>query len=299
MDLAILPKVAGEYIKDAPLAPLTTLKVGGNAEVLFKPANWADLSIFIKNLGSSNKVTIIGDGSNMLISDDGVSGIVILIGEELAKVEINDNEIYAEAGASSGSVARAARKYELTGAEFLCGIPGSIGGALKMNAGAYGAETFDIAKEVYVITNDGETKTLSPVEVGFSYRKTNLPVGWVFKGATFQLKPGNKDDIRNKMREINKNRSTSQPLDMPSSGSWFKNYVDENGVKHSAWKLADEAGCRGLKVGGAQVSEKHSNFFINAGGATCADFLELSDLVAAKIKEFHGADMVREVRVIE
>ncbi len=279
--------------KDVALAPYTTLKIGGNAEYFFEPESVKELADFIKNKPQNINITILGEGSNSLISDNGISGIVIHL-NKLSNVKVDGVNVIAEAGATSGKTARSAREASLTGIEFLCGIPGSIGGALAMNAGAYGYQTADNLISVDVITNTGKLKTMQPDEIGFEYRKTGLPNGWIFISATFKLKHGNKDDIRNQMRKINKERVTSQPINMPSSGSWFKN-SDEHG---SAWKITEKAGCRGMRVGNAQVSEKHANFFVNLGGATSADMEELSQKVENKIKEKLGIKMHREVKAL-
>ena len=229
----------------------------------------------------------------------GIRGAVVRLNPGLTAVSVlPENRIRAEAGATSGKVARAAREASLTGVEFLCGIPGSIGGALMMNAGAYGTETVDNLVSFEVLNEQGDHLTLAPEDLEFTYRHSGLPRGWVFVAATFQLIPGDKNEIRDKMRHINKSRSTSQPLDMPSSGSWFKNPKREDlGAAH-AWQATEKAGCRGMQVGQAQVSEKHCNFFVNLGGATAADMLALSDKVEAQIQEKLGITMVREVKTL-
>jgi len=293
-----LPKVKGIYTFDAPLAPLTTLKIGGCADVLFEPASFDDLANFLKHKNEDTPVTLLGEGSNMLVRDGGIAGVVIYLGKGTDNVILDGHKIYAEAGAKSGKVARTAREAALTGVAFLCGIPGSIGGALKMNAGAYGQETADTLASVNVITDKGERKTLQPEELNFSYRHSDLPKGWIYEGAIFVLTPGDKEEIRAQMRQINRDRSTSQPLNKPSSGSWFKNPTLPNGEKTNAWKVVAEAGCRGWQVGQAQVSEKHSNFFVNLGGATASDILELTVKVQKEVKAKFGVDLVQEVRVI-
>lgn len=277
---------------DVPLSPLTTLKIGGVAEYFFQPQNLVELADFIRHKPQGMDITLLGEGSNILIRDGGIAGVVISL-KNLVEVVVTGETVTAQAGATSGKVARAAREAGLTGIEFLCGIPGSVGGALYMNAGAYGHQTADNLISVEVMTSEGELKTLTPEEVGFSYRKNNLPVGWLFVGATFKLQKGDKEAIRSRMREINKERATSQPLNMPSSGSWFKNLEDKK-----AWQITDEAGCRGMRVGQAQVSEKHSNFFVNLGGATAQDMEKLSEKVEQQIKEKLGITMHREVRII-
>lgn len=293
-----LNNIKGIVRKNEPLAPYTTLKIGGVADIFIEPENLEDLANIVKYKPVDMPITVLGKGSNVLISDKGIRGIVVHMENCCDKVEVNGHKIYAEAGAASGKVARSAREVSLTGAEFLCGIPGSVGGALKMNAGAYGHETMPIVESVELITDEGELVTKTPDEIGYSYRKTNIPDGWMYAAATFVLEAGDKDEIRNQMRQINKDRSTSQPLKMPSSGSWFKNVVHDDGSRTNAWKIVDEAGCRGLQLGGAQVSEKHSNFFVNAGGATASEMMELTDKVEQIIKEKLGITIQREVRLI-
>ena len=293
-----LPKVNGRYIENAPLAPLTTIKIGGAASVMFEPVDLADLQYFLKELPEGVNYTVIGEGSNLMLRDGGIQGVVIRLDKCLSEVNVQGHEITAGAGATGGKVARKAREHNLTGAEFLCGIPGSVGGALKMNAGAYGHETVDILKEVQIITKDGEILTLAPQDLHFSYRHSELPAGSLFVGATFALKHGDKEKIRNRMREINKNRATSQPLNMPSSGSWFKNYILPDGTKKHAWQIVEEAGCRGMRIGDAQVSEKHCNFFVNLGQATAKDMQALSEKVEAQVLDKLGIKLEREVRFI-
>lgn len=293
-----LSKIHGTYTKNHPLADLTTVKVGGPAEVFATFTGWDDLVRFLTAKPDDMPLTIIGAGSNALISDVGLSGVITHLGRGFDAVEIRaENMIYAEAGASCGKVARAVREESLAGLAFYAGIPGSIGGALKMNAGCYGSETFDFVKEIHVLTDKGEEKILTPDEIEHGYRHTVLPAGWIFKGAVFQLHDGDRADIKETMRRINRERTESQPIGQPSSGSWFRNPTVD-GKLLSAWKVTEEAGCRGLQVGGAQVSEKHANFFINTGGATAADFVELSRQVEAKILETQGIKMHREVRYL-
>jgi len=256
------------------------------------------LAYFMAKKPQDIALTVVGEGSNILIRDGGIKGVVVLLGKGCDNVTVTGARITAEAGANSGKVARTARTEGLTGGEFLCGIPGSVGGAVKMNAGAYNTEVKDILDSATVLLKDGTRQTLTNEELGFGYRHSSLPDGAIVVEATFNLKPGDKDEIREKMRQINRERSTSQPLNMPSSGSWFKNHVDKKGVKTNAWKLVDKAGCRGLKYGNAQVSEKHCNFFVNLGGATAADMEKLSTMVEEKVHEKMGIKLGREVRFI-
>jgi UDP-N-acetylmuramate dehydrogenase len=293
-----LPDVRGEYAYDVPLAPLTTIKVGGLADVMFTPADLEDLQYFLKNKPIDLPVTLLGEGSNVVIRDGGIKGVVLRLNPGLCNVSVEGNIVSAEGGATCGKAARAARAESLTGLEFFGGIPGSVGGALKMNAGAYGSETVDQLLDVQVLTEQGELKTLTPEEVGYSYRHSGLPAGWLFVGGRWRLKPGDAATIKERMREINTNRRTSQPLNMPSSGSWFKNPTLPDGTKGKAWQVVDSAGGRGLKVGDAQVSEQHSNFFVNLGNATAQDLLELSYKVEALVKEHSGIVLEREARFI-
>lgn len=294
----ILPDVRGEYLSQEPLAPYTTLKIGGPADVLFKPADLEDFIHFWKNRPKEVAITFLGEGSNMMVRDGGIRGVVVRLGKAVSDVIVEGTVITAYAGATSGKVARVAREHGLTGVEFLCGIPGSIGGALKMNAGAYGQETVDCLTYVDILDEHGARQTLKPEDLNFKYRHSDLPEGCVFLSATFTLKEGNKAEIRDRMRQINKNRSTSQPLNMPSSGSWFKNPKREDLGINNAWQAVEKAGCRGLRVGAAQVSEKHANFFVNTGEATASDMEKLSEQVEVTIKEKLGIEMIREVRII-
>lgn len=298
---AELPAEAGVFTRNQPLAPLTTIEVGGPAEVWAHVANWDGMAVLARWC-NANKVplTLIGKGSNMMIRDGGIGGVVAHVAKGFDALVANGNTIYAEAGAACGTVARAAREAELEGMAFFGGIPGSVGGALRMNAGAYGFETYARMKQLWVIDAAGETRQVAPDFVKPRYRGTELPEGWIYKAAQWELPSGNKEEIRAQMQEINRARSTSQPLHLPSSGSWFKN-VERNGERVNAWKIVDEAGCRMMRVGGAMVSEQHANFFVNIGktegqSATAAEFEALSQQVEAQVKERLGIVMEREVR---
>lgn len=286
-----LPMVRGLYTSKASLADFTTLKIGGPAEVLYQPADFDCLSTFMASVDKDIPQLILGDGSNVLIRDGGIAGVVMHIGKGCDEVTITGTTMRAEAGASTGKVARMARAADLTGVEFICGIPGSIGGALKMNAGCYGWEMVDILTAVEVLDDKGKHHTLKPEELGFAYRHSQLPKGWIFKAAHIQLKAGDKETIRDNMRDVNKKRSASQPLKWPNAGSFFKNPTG-----HSAWQLIEQAGCRGQRLGGAQVSEKHCNFFINRGGATAADMEDLAENVRAAVMQQCGVKLAWEVR---
>lgn len=296
-----LPQEAATYTRNEPLADYTTIKVGGPAEVWAVVNGWDGMATLVQWCNThAVPLTLIGKGSNMVIRDGGIAGVVAHVSKGFDAVEVDGETIYAEAGAACGTVARAAREAELEGMAFFGGIPGSVGGALRMNAGAYGHETFARMDMLWVVDADGETREVEPDFVAPRYRGTALPQGWIYKAARWKLSPGSKDEIRKQMQEINRARSTSQPLHLPSSGSWFKN-VKRDGDTVNAWRIVDEAGCRLMRVGGAMVSEQHANFFVNIGAtegqsATAADFEELSLQVEAQIKERLGIEMDREVR---
>ncbi len=289
------------YTRNVPLADYTTIKVGGPAEVMAEVADWGQMAALVKWCNAhAVALTPMGKGSNMVIRDGGIAGVVVNLSKGLDTVRVDGNLLYAEAGAANGTAARAAREAGLEGIAFFGGIPGAIGGALRMNAGAYGFETFDKLKRVWVLDADGEEREVEPEFLAPRYRGTALPSGWLYKAGEWELQVGDKEEIRKQMQEINRARSSSQPLHMPSSGSWFKNVV-RDGEKVNAWRIVDEAGCRGMRVGGAQVSEQHANFFVNAGvkdgvAGTAADFEALSQAVEAQVLERLGIVMEREVR---
>lgn len=307
--LEALPPLAVSYEVGAPLAPFTTIKVGGAAEVLARPAGWGEVAALMAAVPAGVPLIWLGKGSNMVVADGGIVGVVVHLAKGCDAVRVEGDSVYAEAGADTGKAARAARDAGLTGLEFFGGIPGSVGGALRMNAGAYGHETFDALQQVWLLDETGKERQMAPAELKPRYRGTDVPAGWVFKAGLWRLPAGDKDAIRQRMREINHARSGSQPLHLPSSGSWFKNVVlphDVAGVgkagdKVNAWKVVDAAGCRGWREGGAQVSEQHCNFFVNAGvaegtPATARDLDTLSRRVEAEVHRKLGLVMEREVR---
>jgi UDP-N-acetylmuramate dehydrogenase len=302
------------YACHHPLAAETTIKVGGPAQVWAPIENWPQASALLAFAHAHNiPLTVLGKGSNMVVNDGGIEGIVMPLGKGCDAVSIEGTTLYAEAGAACGTAARAAREAGLTGLAFFGGIPGSIGGALRMNAGAYGTETFASISEIVLLDAQGEEVTEKPQFVQPRYRGTTLPQGWLFKAARWQLAVGDKEAIRAQMREINHARSTSQPLALPSSGSWFKNVaVSEDNLATlqriwpqaqvggvvNAWRIVDAAGCRGWVQGGAQVSEQHCNFFVNMGGATAAQMEILSVRVEAAVWQKFALTLEREVRFI-
>jgi UDP-N-acetylmuramate dehydrogenase len=314
--LAALP-AGPAYAVNYPLAPETTIQVGGPAQVWAPCENWVQVAQLRAFATQHNMpFTLLGKGSNMVVNDAGIAGLVVPLGKGCDAVEITDTTLYAEAGAATGTAARAAREAGLAGLAFFGGIPGSIGGALRMNAGAYGSETFDAITEVVLLDDQGREVVEAPSFVQPRYRGTTLPTGWLYKAARWQLDIGDKEQIRQQMREINQARSTSQPLALPSSGSWFKNVAvtPENhtqlqkfwpncavGEVINAWRVVEAAGCRGWREGGAQVSEQHCNFFVNIGlkegkSSTAQELDVLSTRVEAEIFAKLGITIHREVR---
>ncbi|MBF0250076.1 MAG: UDP-N-acetylmuramate dehydrogenase [Alphaproteobacteria bacterium] len=288
-----LPAVRGRLSANAPLAKVTWFGVGGPAEVLFKPADADDLAHFLANTPGDVPVTVLGVGSNLLVRDGGVPGVVIRLGRAFAGIEVINADILCGAGALDGNVARAAMEAAVTGVEFLSGVPGTIGGALRMNAGAYGVEMSDVVVKAVALDAHGGRHELVSDDLGFEYRKSIIPEDWIFIHAHLRGHAGHADDIQARMDDIKRAREDSQPLRTATGGSTFKN---PQGLK--AWKLIDQAGCRGLRVGAAQVSEKHCNFLINHGGATAADIEALGEEVRRRVKETSGIELVWEIRRI-
>lgn len=278
-----MPTVKGRLRADADLSKVTWFQVGGTADVLFKPSDEADLSQFLEKLPDDIAVFTLGVGSNLLVRDGGFRGVIIRLGRDFTKLEIlEDNQIRVGAGALDGNVARFAAEAGLSGAEFLSGIPGGIGGALRMNAGAYGSEMKDIVQSVVAYDRAGKRHALNVEDMGFSYRHSDISKDWIFTEAVFQLRKGSRTAIDAKMKEISVNREDSQPVKSRTGGSTFANPTGEK-----AWKLIDAVGGRGLAVGGAQVSQKHCNFLINTGGATAQDIETVGEEARRRVfKEF-------------
>jgi len=289
-----LPTVRGRLSENASLAKITWFRVGGPAEVLFKPADADDLAYFLQRKPADVAVTVIGVGSNLLVRDGGIPGVVIRLGREFASVIVEDDgQVVCGAGTLDGNVALAALQGGVTGLEFLSGVPGTIGGALRMNAGAYGAEMKDVLEKAEALDPQGKRHELSVTDLGFSYRKSTVPDDWIFTKAYLRGHPGNAKDIQERMFKIKEEREVSQPVRTATGGSTFKNPEGRR-----AWKLIDEAGCRGLRIGGAQVSEKHCNFLVNDGTATAADIENLGEEVRNRVKEISGIELVWEIRRI-
>lgn len=292
MSVAELPKVAGKLTANAPLAPLVWFKSGGAGEWLFEPKDIADLQAFIRDLDPAVPVMALGLGSNLIVRDGGVPGVVVRLGKAFAKVdEVGSNILNCGAGASGILVSSTARDNHIAGLEFLRSIPGTVGGFVRMNGGAYGGEVKDILTDCDVVMRDGELVTLAVEELRYSYRHSELPDGAIVVAARFRGKLGEPEAIQAEMDRISASREASQPLRSKTGGSTFKN---PDG--HKAWQLVDQAGCRGLQIGGAQVSEKHTNFLINTGDASSADIEALGEEVRRRVKAQSGVELQWEIQ---
>jgi UDP-N-acetylmuramate dehydrogenase len=291
-----LPEVRGRIMLDAELAPFTWLRVGGPADVLFMPADEDDLAAFLEALHPAVPVTPIGVGSNLLVRDGGVEGVVVRLGKGFAGVEPRvENRIFAGAAVLDAMLAKEAGKAGIAGLEFYRGVPGTIGGACVMNAGCYGAETKDVLIEAYAVTRTGEEVTLSNAEMDFSYRKSARAArgDLIFTGALFQGTPDDPAAVEARMDEITARREATQPIREKTGGSTFKNPPGD-----SSWRLVDAAGWRGKLFGAAKFSELHANFLINTGEASAADLEGLGEAVRADVKDQFGVDLEWEIKRI-
>jgi len=290
---AALPPLRGRIQAEAPLAPVTWFRVGGPAEWLARPADVEDLLLLLRDLPESVPLTVIGAASNLIVRDGGVAGVVLrLAGKVFGAVERDDEGLIAGAAALDAVVAEHAASAGLGGLEFLCGIPGTIGGAVAMNAGAYGTEVKDVLDWAEVATPQGLLR-LAAADFAFAYRKAGLPPRGVVVRARFRGVPGDANAIATRMAEIRNARESSQPVRARTGGSTFKNPPG-----HKAWQLVDAAGCRGLARGAAQVSELHTNFLLNTGGATAADIEGLGEEVRARVKAASGIELEWEIKRI-
>ncbi|MFC3785358.1 UDP-N-acetylmuramate dehydrogenase [Sphingopyxis italica] len=289
---ATLPTVRGKLTPRAPLAPLVWFKSGGPADWLFEPKDADDLADFLRDLDPATPVMALGLGSNLIVRDGGFPGVVVRLGKAFAKVEaIDATTLRCGGGASGILVSSTARDAGIAGMEFLRSIPGTVGGFVRMNGGAYGGEVKDILVDCDVVLRSGERKALPLADLGYTYRHSELPEGAVVIGATFRGRPGEAQAIQAEMDRISASREASQPLRSKTGGSTFKN---PDG--HKAWQLVDDAGCRGFAVGGAQVSEKHTNFLINSGDATSADIEALGEEVRRRVKDKSGIELQWEIQ---
>jgi UDP-N-acetylmuramate dehydrogenase len=287
-----LPDVRGRLLRDEPLRPFTWFRVGGAAELLFLPADADDLAAFLRGLPQSVPVTVLGVGSNVIVRDGGVAGAVIrLAGRVFADIAVDGRRITAGAGALDAAVARAAAKAGVAGLEFYSGVPGSIGGALTMNAGCYGSETKDVLVSAWGYNRAGARRELTVADFGYTYRHSGAPADIIWVEAVFEGRPDSPDDVQARIDEITARREKTQPIREKTGGSTFKN---PPGL--SSWKLVDEAGWRGKAYGGAMFSPLHANFMINTGDATAADLEGLGETVRADVKSRTGIDLQWEIK---
>ena len=287
-----VPQVRGRLTPDAPLAPLVWFKAGGRAEWLFEPKDVDDLSDFLSGLDRSVPVMGLGLGSNLIVRDGGVPGIVVRLGKAFAQVEpLDATTLRCGGGASGILVSSTARDAGISGLEFLRSIPGTVGGFVRMNGGAYGREVKDILIDCQLVLRNGDRVTVGLDELAYTYRHSELPEGSIVVGATFRGRPDEPDVIQAEMDRIADEREASQPLRSRTGGSTFKN---PPGTK--AWKLIDAAGCRGLRIGDAQVSEKHCNFLLNLGAAKAGDIEALGEEVRRRVREQSGVELEWEIQ---
>jgi UDP-N-acetylmuramate dehydrogenase len=292
--IARLPRVRGSYQAQASIKDLTWFRAGGPAEVLYLPPDADDLAAFLKAVPADVALTVIGVGSNLLVRDGGVAGVVIRLGRGFMNTKVETgHRLRAGAAALDINVAKAALEAGLAGLEFLRGIPGSVGGGLRMNAGAYGREFKDVLVEAVALDRRGERVRLTNVQMGFEYRRSNVAADLIFVDALFEASPGERAAIEARMNEITDARSATQPIKSRTGGSTFKNPPG-----HKAWQLIDKAGCRGLRHGDAEVSTLHCNFLINHGEATGDQIEALGEEVRAKVKAATGVELEWEIKRI-
>jgi UDP-N-acetylmuramate dehydrogenase len=289
-----MPDLRGRLLANEPLAPLTWFRVGGPAQILFTPPDEDDLAYFLAQLPKEIPVTIVGVGSNLIVRDGGIEGVVIRLSPRgFGATTAHDDIVTAGSAALDKRVAEAAAAADISGLEFYFGIPGTIGGALRMNAGANGGETKDVLVSATGIGRDGTKHSFDNAGMQFVYRNSGVDPSIIFTSATFRGVIAEPSVIRARMDEVQTHRETAQPIREKTGGSTFKNPPG-----HSAWKLVDAAGCRGLRVGGAQVSEMHCNFLINTGDATAADIETLGDTVRERVLAQSGIDLRWEIKRI-
>jgi UDP-N-acetylmuramate dehydrogenase len=289
---AALPELRGKLKPSAMLADLTWFRVGGPAEILYSPADEADLAYVVKTIPQDIPVTVIGLGSNLLVRDGGIEGVVIRLGKGFGDIEVEDGQrLRAGAAVPDVKVARAAADAGISGLSFYRGIPGCVGGALRMNGGAHGKETKEVVIEVRAVDRQGNIHVLLVDELHYSYRHCGAPEDFIFTEALFQGEPGEPEKILAEMDDVAAYRESAQPIKSRTGGSTFKNPPGKK-----AWQLIDAAGCRGFRIGEAHVSEMHCNFLINDANATGAEIEELGETVRARVKETSGVDLEWEIK---
>jgi UDP-N-acetylmuramate dehydrogenase len=302
--LSGLPEVNGRYTENAALGAKGWFRCGGTADVLFKPANQDDLQYFLQNCPVDVPVHIFGAMSNSIIRDWGLRGVTIRLGREFSDIHVDGNRVTAGALALDANVAQIAAENGVGGLEFLSGIPGSIGGALRMNAGCYGVETKDVLVECQALDRQGNLHRLTPDQMGMSYRHVEVPQDYIFLNATFQGEQESPDIVQERMVEIKEKREQSQPIREKTGGSTFANpsvaELTQAGLSGDmkVWQLIDKVGGRGLKIGGAQMSEKHCNFMINKGTATAADLEALGEEIRTRVIDAFGIELRWEIKRI-
>jgi UDP-N-acetylmuramate dehydrogenase len=287
------PKLRGRLLPNQSLAELTWFRVGGAAQALLMPEDEADLAYLLGSLPADLPVTVIGLGSNLIVRDGGIPGVVVRLGRGFNDVAADGDRIRAGTAVPDVKVARAAQEAGLAGLSFMRGIPGAIGGALRMNGGAYGGETKDVLVSARAVDRTGRIHELTAADMHYTYRHCGAPEDFIFTEAVFQGRQGDRSAIAAEMDKITESREATQPIKSRTGGSTFKNPPG-----HKAWQLIDAAGCRGLIVGGAQVSELHCNFLINRGGATAADIETLGETVRKRVKENSGVELEWEIKRI-
>lgn len=289
-----LPIVRGKYKENYKLAHLTWFKVGGAADVLYKPVDEDDIANFLKQNGAKLPVTVIGAGSNIIIRDGGVEGVVIKLGSGFTEIEIlPESNLLVGAACLNCNLAKFTQANGIKGFEFLVGIPGTVGGGVAMNAGSYGSEFKDIVKSVHVLDKMGAQMQISLKDIGFEYRKNSLPTNLIYTKVVFRADRGDPNEIKLKMQDINKKRAETQPITEKTSGSTFANPEGKR-----AWELIDQAGLRGVRIGDAVISEKHCNFMINQGNANASDLEQLGEFVKNKVKDHSGIELKWEIKRI-
>lgn len=305
LNLESLPLVRGRYTENAPLGEVGWFRAGGTAEVLFRPEDREDLAEFLAQCPEEIPVTVLGVLSNTIIRDGGVKGVVIRLGRDFAGIEAGEDcAVSVGAAAIDVNVAKVAAEAGIAGLEFLSGVPGSIGGALRMNAGAYGTETKDVLVEAMMLNRQGHDIRLPASGMGMGYRHTTVPEDYIFTGAVLRGEPGDREKILAHMSEIKEKRSTTQPIKERTGGSTFANpKPDELAAANlpegtKAWQLIDRAGGRGLRVGGAMMSDLHCNFMINTGAALAADLEKLGEEIRRRVEEQSGIVLRWEIKRI-
>ena len=286
-----MPPVRGTLAENAPLKDLVWFRAGGNAEMLFRPADTKDLATFLFARPADLKVIVIGVGSNLLVREGGIPGVVVRLPSAFGRITVDGTRIRAGAAALDAAVARAAADAGIAGLEFLRGVPGTVGGALRMNAGCYGRELKDVFVEATAVDGHGTIHTLTADDMGFTYRHSSVPEDWIFTEAVLAGTADDPEAVRLRMHELVEQREAAQPVRSKTGGSTFKNPPGQK-----AWALIDDAGCRGLQIGAAQVSEKHCNFLINTDNASAADLEALGEEVRKRVKEKSGVTLEWEIK---